>query len=83
MLKKYVLIVRDRIILRKLCTDEALACLDCYYKSPAFLWDGTLSSLDTIIDRFQEHFSHFYDWTADVVDVEYFYKNHHLYLHRM
>lgn len=64
MKKRYRLIVRDKI-----CTGTDLECLNCIYRSPIFLWGGTLDALDAIIDSYQEQFSHFIDWTAIVTEV--------------
>ena len=70
MTKKYYMIVRDRIILGRPYTDSSLERLDCIYKSPVFLTDGTFEGLDATIDCFSKHFGHFVDWTATVIEVE-------------
>ena len=69
MKKRYRLIVRDRICTGYPNADTDLECLNCIYRSPIFLWDGTLDALNAIIDRYQEHFSYFISWTASVVEV--------------
>lgn len=69
MSRKYILVVRDAISTRKACTDNDLKCLDCYYESPEFLWDGTFASLNALIDRFYENFRHFRSWRAELVAV--------------
>lgn len=66
---QFRLIVRDRICIPGQQTVNDLKCLDSFYQSPVFSWDGSLSSLDCIIDGFQKDFSHFVDWTATVVPV--------------
>lgn len=69
-MKKYYMIVRDKIILGRSCTDSDLSQLNCIYKSPVFLTDGTLDALDAAIDHLRKHFNHFVDWTATVVEIE-------------
>lgn len=64
---QFCLIVRDRISLPKQQTDDDLKCMNCYYVSPVFSWNGSLSSLDAILDSFQKDFRHFFDWTATVI----------------
>lgn len=66
---RYQLIIRDRICTPKPLTDDTLIILNCFYKSPEFLWDGSFAALDAIIDSFQKYFGHFIDWTATVVPV--------------
>lgn len=70
MMKKYCMIVRDKIIPGRPHTDIDLACLDCIYKSPVFFTDGTLAALDAAVDYFRKDFNHFINWTATVVEVE-------------
>ena len=69
MLKKYVLVVRDRIITNKPNTDETLRTLGCYYKSPVFYADGTWQSLDKALNQFHHHFKHFIGWSAEMIEV--------------
>lgn len=69
MMKKYIIIVRDRIYSSHPVTDEALERLDCLYKSPVFFWDGSLASADAIIDKFCAQFGHMLNWTANFVPV--------------
>lgn len=64
MSKKYILQVRDRITIFNLVTDSILEAYGCYYESPVFLWDGTLASADTIIDKYLHQFCHMINWTA-------------------
>ena len=64
---QFRLIVRDRICMSRQQTDDDLKTMNCFYESPVFSWDGSLSSLDTIIDVLQKDFNHFIDWTATVV----------------
>ena len=69
-MKKYVLIVRDNISTTSPQTDETLNILDCYYKSPEFLSDGTQDSLNAAIDKYQSNFNHFKKWSAELVEVK-------------
>ena len=69
-MQKYMLVVRDKIILPRPCTDEDLKCLDCYYESPVFSANGSISSFQDAIERYYTHFKHFFDWTAELVAVE-------------
>lgn len=69
MLQKYIMIVRDRICMFHSVSDEMLKAYDCYYKSPVFLWNGSLASADAIIDKYHEQFGHMIDWAATFVPV--------------
>lgn len=69
MTQKYILVVRDKIYSTHHNTDETLERLDCLYKSPIFLWDGTLTSADAIIDKYLSQFNRMIDWTATFVAV--------------
>jgi hypothetical protein len=69
MLKKYVIVVRDKISIGKQNTDEALINLNCYYKSPVFFADGTWQSFDKALDEFYHHFKHFIGWSAEMIEV--------------
>jgi hypothetical protein len=66
--KHYKLIVRNNICIPRPYADN-LKYLDSFYQSPAFLWDGSFASLDVIINDYQVNFSHFLDWSANVVPV--------------
>ena len=68
-MSKYILIVRDRISTSKPCTDETLERLNCIYKSPEFLWDGSYASADAIIEKFRAQFNHMLDWNASFISV--------------
>ena len=70
MTKKYVLVVRDKIITPKPNTDETLKRLDCYYQSPEFTLDVNSASVEEIIEKYRHHFSHFRDWSAELVEVQ-------------
>lgn len=70
MLKKYVVVVREKIGTIKPDTDEMLRNLDCYYESPIFYAEGTWQSLDKALDRFYHHFKHFIRWSAELVEVQ-------------
>ena len=70
MTKKYVLVVRDKIITFKPKTDETLKFFDCYYQSPAFTLDVNSAPIDYVIDKFQHNFRHFLDWNAELVEVQ-------------
>lgn len=67
--KQYKLIVRNNICIPRPHTDDDLKCLDSFYQSPVFLWDGSFASLDVLINDYQVNFSHFLDWSANVVPV--------------
>ena len=69
MLKKYVLIVRDKITISKPNTYETYKRMDCYYESPMFYADGTLQSFDKAFDYFCHEFKHFIDWSAELIEV--------------
>ena len=69
MLQRCALVVRDKVSMGRPCTDEGLMYLDCYYKSPVFSWDGSLDSLDSIIDDLHKHFNHFLNWSAELIVV--------------
>ena len=69
-MQKYVMIVRDKIYLSNPVTDMILKAYGCYYKSPTFLWDGSLSSANAIIDKYRERFGHMYDWSATFIPVQ-------------
>ena len=69
MQKSYVMVVRDNIAIGRFSTDEDLQRLECYYRSPVFSWDGTFSSLDAIINRYQKNFNQFLDWQIEVMPV--------------
>ena len=68
-MKQYILIVRDEIHFPRTKTDEALQAIDGYYQSPVFEADGTLSAFDQAIDCFQPNFSHFRNWTGEIMAV--------------
>lgn len=71
MTKKYVLVVRDKIItLTKPNTDETLKRLDCHYQSPEFTLDVNSASAEKVIEKYRHHFSHFRDWNAELVEVQ-------------
>lgn len=57
------------IVLNKLRIKETLIHPEIIYQSPIFFWDGSLTSLDTIFDVYQIHFSHYYSWSAIVTPV--------------
>ena len=70
MTKKYIMIVRGIICMFRSASDEMLKSYGCYYKSPVFLWDGSHSSANAIIDKYQEEqFSHMIDWTATFIPI--------------
>ena len=69
MKKRYRLIVRDKICTGHPNTDTDLECLNCIYRSPVFVWDGTLDAIDAIIDIYREDFGHFIDWSTTVTEV--------------
>lgn len=69
MQKQYFLVVRDEIATSKVKTDETLKALDCYYQSPEFLSDRTQESLNAVIEKYQQDFKHFINWTAELVEV--------------
>ena len=68
-MKRYILVVRDELYPLRRKTDEGLKMLDCYYQSPIFESDGSLTDLDKKIDYFQPDFSHFIHWTAEIIAV--------------
>ena len=71
MTKKYVLVVRDKIItLTKPNTDDTLKRLDCHYQSPEFTLDVNFASIEDVIEKYQHHFSYFLDWSAELVEVQ-------------
>ena len=70
MLKKYVIIVRGKIGTKKPKSDETHQRLNCYYKSPVFLADGTWQSFDKALDSYYHHFKHFIGWSAELVEVQ-------------
>lgn len=69
-MQKYSLIVRDTISTPHPHTDEALERLNCIYKSPKFLWDGSFDSADDILTQFNMQFNHMLHWTASFVLVK-------------
>ena len=70
MLKKYVLVIRDEISTSKPKTDETLKMLDCYYESPIFNAEGTQEDLNAAIEKYQQDFKHFKNWSAELVEVK-------------
>ena len=70
MIKQYILIVRDKIITPKPNTDETLKQLNCYYQSPVFTAEENLTTIDFAIEKYHEHFKHFIDWSAELVEVQ-------------
>ena len=69
MVQNYILVVRDKICLFHSASDEMLKAYGCYYKSPEFSWDGTLTSADAIIDKYREQFGHMVNWSLTLVSV--------------
>ena len=68
-MQKYILIVRDAIVTPHPHTDETLERLNCIYKSPEFLWDGSYDSADAILNQFRTQFNHMLHWTASFVRI--------------
>ncbi len=58
-MKQCYFIIRDKISLGRLVTDNDLKALDCYYESPVFSWDGSSKSLHNILNYLETHFSLF------------------------
>ena len=63
-------IVRDKISLGRPVTDNDLKALDCYYESPVFYWDDSPESLQAILKDLEPTFSHFFDWSSELVVVK-------------
>lgn len=70
MTKQYILIVRNKISTSKPKTDETLKQLNSYYQSPIFTVENNLTALDSAIEKYHEHFKHFIDWNAELVEVQ-------------
>ena len=69
MTQYYTMIFRGRIYMPKPAPDEILEPYGCYYKSPAFLFDGSYDSMNAILDKYESKFSHMIGWTASFVLV--------------
>ena len=70
MAKKYILVVRDKIHTNKPNTDGTLKTLDCYYESPVFNAEGTQEDLNAAINKYQQEFKHFINWSAELIEVK-------------
>ena len=68
-MNQYILVVRDTIYSPTIKTDDGRLALCCYYQSPIFESDGSLTDFDKKIDYFHSDFSHFINWTSEIVAV--------------
>ena len=70
MLKKYILVARNKICTSKPQTDETLKTLDCYYESPMFYAEVTREDLNNSIDKYRQNFKDFKNWNAELVELK-------------